>query len=195
MKRTWTLAFLTLALAALLVMTSCESKPKEIKYEPIELDFDIIATDISTAISDYYYSKDISGSFDANDIFSSDLVTYLEDKVETNQYADEKKENYNIEVNLIDHATEADSNIIFFQFQAVESFNYVGRDFDSGTSDVVNVKYDIKKQKIVDVYIPFDYYDEHVRGEQNTTSDNGEFELTPDIVSKQEELHQKLGME
>ena len=102
-------------------------------------------------------------------------------------------------MNLIDTVTEAGSDVIAFEFQALTTFNYVGRDFDTTVSDVVNVSYDTKKQKIVDVFIPLDYYDERVRnGPGDTASagsaDNGEFELTPEIISKQEELHYDIGL-
>ena len=51
-------------------------------------------------------------------------------------------------MNLIDYTASANSNIIIFEIQALATFNYVGRDFDTTVSDVVTVKYDIQKQKI-----------------------------------------------
>ena len=48
-------------------------------------------------------------------------------------------------MNLIDTVTEAGSDVIAFEFQALTTFNYVGRDFDTTVSDVVNVSYDTKK--------------------------------------------------
>ena len=50
-------------------------------------------------------------------------------------------------MNLIDYTASANSNIIIFEIQALATFNYVGRDFDTTVSDVVTVKYDIQKQK------------------------------------------------
>ena len=161
------------------------------------------ASEVSEALHDYYYAKDVSGRFEAKPYFEDDIASYLADKVKTEQHLikthDTDKENYSIDVNLIDTVTEAGSDVIAFEFQAFTTFNYVGRDFDTTVSDVVNVSYDTKKQKIVDVFIPLDYYDERVRnGPGDTASagsaDNGEFELTPEIISKQEELHYDIGL-
>ena len=168
--------------------------------------FDIVVSNILTTISSYYYAKDVSGSFDANATLETDLAMYLADKVSTQHHIDNlynlSKENFNIDVNLIDYTASANSNIIIFEIQALATFNYVGRDFDTTVSDVVTVKYDIQKQKIVDIYIPLDYYDEFVRPEHstqnsllaNTQIDNSEFKLTSSIISKQEELHYDIGL-
>ena len=122
--------------------------------------FDIVVSNILTTISSYYYAKDVSGSFDANATLETDLAMYLADKVSTQHHIDNlynlSKENFNIDVNLIDYTASANSNIIIFEIQALATFNYVGRDFDTTVSDVVTVKYDIQKQRIVDIYIPLD---------------------------------------
>lgn len=160
-------------------------------------------SNISEALHDYYYAKDISGEFEAAPYFENDIASYLADKVKTEQHLikihDTDKENYNIDVNLIDAFTETGSDIIAFEFQALTTFNYIGRDFDTTISDVVNVNYDAKRHKIVDVFIPLDYYDERVRNEAGNTAssgsgNNGEFELTSEIISKQEELHYDIGL-
>ena len=150
----------------------------------------------------YYYWM-MTLAYGAVPYFEDDIASYLADKVKTEQHLikthDTDKENYSIDMNLIDTVTEAGSDVIAFEFQALTTFNYVGRDFDTTVSDVVNVSYDTKKQKIVDVFIPLDYYDERVRNESGDTAsagsvDNGEFELTPEIISKQEELHYDIGL-
>lgn len=166
-------------------------------------EIDSAVSDISEALHDYYYAKDISGEFEADPYFENDIASYLADKVKTEQHLikihDTDKENYNIDVNLIDAVTETGSDIIAFEFQAFTTFNYVGRDFDTTISDVVNVSYDAKRHKIVDVFIPLDYYDEHVRNGAGDTASSGsgnndEFKLTSKIISKQEELHYDIGL-
>lgn len=165
---------------------------------------DIIVSDISNAVSGYYYSKDISGTFNTDTSFATDIASYLADKVKIQQYVtdlyDTDKENYNIDVTLIDYTIDESSDIAFFEFQVLTTFNYIGCDFDTTVSDVVEVKFDLVKDQIIDVYTPMDYYDEFVRPEQNPTSrsndntktNNSGFDLTPSIIEKQEQLNQSI---
>lgn len=160
-----------------------------------------IIAEISNVIYEYYYDKDTSGSFGTSNFLERDIGLYLVDKVETQQHVNKTKnltkENYNLEVNLIDSAQSEDSDFIDFEIQALAVYNYVGSDFDTTVSDTVYVKYDVKKQKVVNVFVLLDYYDEFVRADESKGigfNNAGEFELTPDIVAKQKELHRSIGM-
>jgi len=143
----------------------------ESEHEPSDvddIDIDIIVSDISKAVSDYYYCKDIYGSFDADTFFESDIAAYLTDKVKSqHEHVFWDKENYKVEMNLIDYTTDVNSNIISFKFQVITTFNYVEDDFETTISDVVEVKYNTEKNKIVDMY---DSYDKFVRTDRNTAS-------------------------
>lgn len=172
--------------------------------DAVTVDINEIVSNISYAITGYYYSKDVSGSFDTDTLFEVDIASYLTDKVETQQHVSDlyctNKENYSTQVTLIDYTIDVNLNVAFFEYQVLTTFNYIGCDFDTSVSDVVKVKYDIKNNKIIDMYTPLDYYDEYVRTDLNATNrlsdnienDNIEFELTSSIVSKQEELHHNI---
>lgn len=165
---------------------------------------DTLASDISTTVSNYYYSKDISGTFNEDPSFTTDIASYLANKVETQQHVtdlyDTNKENYDIDVTLINHIIDANSNIASFEFQVLTTFNYIGCDFDTTVSEVVEVKFDLTTNKIIDLYTPMDYYDEFVRSEDNSISKssnggketNPEFDLTPSVIEKQEQLNQNI---
>ncbi len=212
-KKIWALLLVICMILCIFTFAGSTEKPSNItknaseSSDPINTNFDLIVSDILTTISDYYYAKDVSGSFVANAFLGTDLALYLADKVNTQHHINNlhnlSKENYNIDVNLINYTANTNSNIIVFEIQALTTFNYVGHDFDTTTvSDVVDVKYDTQKQKIVDMYILLDYYDEFVRPEQGKSNrsfadakiDNSEFELTSSIISKQEELHDDIGL-
>lgn len=114
---------------------------------------DDVAADISAVISDYYHAKDISGSFEAAPLLEEDIALRLGDAAEAKPFI-EAKENYTIEVRLIDCKVGDDSDIIHYEFQVLTVFNYVGCDFDTTISDVIEVDYDAERNKIVDMYDP-----------------------------------------
>ena len=116
-------------------------------------DADDVAADILAVISDYYHAKDISGSFEDALLLEEDIASRLGDAIEAKPFI-EAKENYTIEVRLIDCDARDDSDIIHYEFQVLTVFNYVGRDFDTTISDVIEVDYDAEKNKIVDMYDP-----------------------------------------
>lgn len=172
--------------------------------DSVVINTDTLVADISSTVSNYYYSKDISGIFNEDSSFTTDIASYLANKVETQQHVtdlyDTNKENYDIDVTLINHTIDENSNIAYFEFQVLTSFNYIGCDFDTTVSEVVEVKFDLTKNKIIDLYTPMDYYDEFVRTEENSISmfsnggkeTNPEFQLTPSLIEKQEQLNQNM---
>lgn len=116
-----------------------------------------VVSDISKALEEFYYSKDVSGKMneDALEIFETDIASYMIDKVDIQQHLTElhytQKENYTTEVVLMERTDDADSNISTLQFQVISTFNYVGCDFDTTSSEIVEVRYDNEKNKVVDL--------------------------------------------
>ena len=117
-------------------------------------DTDSVVTDISKALTDYYYSRDISGEF-SDGIFDAETASYLSETVAARQNLTRlnhtDKENYKTQVTLKEYAGTDDSAVTAFQFQAVSTYNYVGCDFDTTVSEIVKVQYDSSKGKITDV--------------------------------------------
>lgn len=115
-------------------------------------------TDISKALTDYYYSRDISGEFSADGIFDAETASYLSETVAARQDLTKvnhtDKENYKTQVTLKEYAGADDSAVTDFQFQVISTYNYVGCDFDTTVSEIVKVQYDSSKGKITDVSFP-----------------------------------------
>lgn len=163
----------------------------------INLDTDIstIASSISSVIADYYYSKDVSGVFVADTSFEEDIAAYLDNKVDVQQYVTDlystNKENYSVDVSLKGYTEDTDNSIIFFEFKVLTTFNYIGCDFDTSVCEVVEIQYNYKNDKIVDMYTPMNYYDEYVRAGESTatrSANAAEFELSSTIVEKQAKI-------
>lgn len=158
-------------------------------------DISNIASKISSVIADYYYSKDVSGVFVADNSFEEDIAAYLDNKVDVQQYVTDlyrtNKENYSVNVSLKGYTKYADNNIISFEFKVLTAFNYIGCDFDTSVCEVVEIQYNSCDDKIVDMYTPMNYYDEYVReGESTATrfAKAAEFELSSTIVEKQTKI-------
>lgn len=168
------------------------SKDKIVSPEKITLD-------ISDAIAAYYYSKDVSGVFLEEGTFAADIASYLSDKMDVQQYVtqlyDTDKENYSAEVDLVEYNISTNANIISMKYQVVTTYNYVGCDFETTSSEIVEIQYDLDEGCVVDMHVPMDYYDEFVRAEQaadSRTSINAEFSLTPEVVAKQDEIKELI---
>jgi len=118
-----------------------------------EIDIETIVSDISDAIAEYYYSKDISGTFVADSIFKSKIAVCLSDKIDTQQHVNKLyntyKENYNVDVSLKTYAETPEPNILSFEFQVVRTFNYVDCSFDSSSSELAKVLYDCTTNEII----------------------------------------------
>ena len=109
-------------------------------------------------MTDYYYSRDISGEFSADGIFEAETASYLSETVAARQNLTKvnhtDKENYKTQVTLKEYASADDSAVTDFQFQVISTYNYVGCDFDTTVSEIVKVQYDSSKGKITDVSFP-----------------------------------------
>ena len=153
-----------------------------------------IIQDITTAVSQFYYCKDIYRSSLASDIFSSNIASYLSGKIEAQRHVTDlyntNKENYLVDVKLLSKESTVQKNVVSYNFQVITTYNYVGRDFDTTSSEVVEILYDCNLRKIVDFYTPMNYYDEYVRPEKSSlskvnSSTQNKFELTSSITDKQ----------
>ena len=152
---------------------------------------------IISAVTQFYYEKDVSGNRSTNSIYTSDVATYLAGKIEAQQRVtalyNTSKENYNVEATLINKTATASKNISSYSFQVVTTYNYVGRDFETTSSEMVEILYDGNSQKIIDFYTPMNYYDEYVRPEQSTLnrsndSSQSAFRLTTETSNKQKNI-------
>ncbi len=164
-----------------------------------EIDIETIVSDISDAIAEYYYSKDISGIFVADNIFKPEIASYLSDKIDTQQYVTKlyntDKENYNVDVSLKTYTEMSEPDILSFEFQVVTTYNYVGCSFETSSSELVKVLYDCTTNEIIDLYTPMNYYDEFVRGDQSVTGISSAvegFDLTSSVIAKQNEIIEQI---
>lgn len=129
---------------------------------------DEIEQNITDFIVDFYESKDLNNSTHTNAKISDDISVYLENKTEVQQYVTELyntfKENYKVETILLN--TETENNNMLFTFQVITTYNYVGADFETTTSEELYVRYNCDNNMIVDFYAPQNYYDISMRGEE-----------------------------
>ncbi len=170
------------------------SEPGSADYQ--EADIDVIASEITEAVADYYYSKDVFGEFDAAEIYSDDVAAYLADKVKSQQLVTDingtDKENYDVDVTLAASDVNMDSGVASFEFQVLSRYNYARADCETSSGEVVKVKFDLQRNEIIDVYTPLNYYDEFIRAGMNSGDTDSEFRLTPSIKARQEELARRI---
>ncbi len=198
----------TIAIILSIIMIACLTVPAMAADEDIlndssvvssEIDIETIISGISDAITEYYYSKDISGTFVADSPFKSEIAVYLSDKIDTQQYVTKlyniDKENYNVDVSLKTYTEMSEPNILSFEFQVVTTYNYVGCSFETSSSELVKVLYDCTTDEIIDLYTPMNYYDEFVRGDQSVTGISSAvegFDLTSSVIAKQDEIIKQI---
>ena len=150
------------------------------------------ADSIASIVSAFYENKDMYESNEFDVYLTEDLAEYVKNKVDTQWYVmdlyDTQKENYSVEIILLEQNANISRNIVTFKFQVVSRFNYVGCDFDTTVSDEVNVSYDVSERKITDIYAPYNYYDVAMRGEGVSFSGNNFFHMTDNFAEKQESI-------
>lgn len=118
-------------------------------------------------IESHYKNRDLGIDFDQNKAVIPELASFLDAKADVKQYSiklnDNYITNYNITVNLMENKTIQDK--IYLKFQVATSFNYIDLpNVDSGEGTIVEVLIDSKINKIVDMYDPYNYFDNSVRG-------------------------------
>ncbi|WP_427181598.1 amidase domain-containing protein [Paenibacillus sp. TC-CSREp1] len=128
-----------------------------------------------------------------------DLSSYLERKISTKQFvvgaAKAQKENYVLKYNLL--SSEVTDEGILLTISTEASFNYVGVKEQSGFGEVSKMLFKNTGSGLIlsDWYMPYDYYDEYVRGEQNQLNTLTDIDAKPNnslIAAKQEELNDKI---
>ncbi|MBQ3604281.1 MAG: amidase domain-containing protein [Clostridia bacterium] len=154
---------------------------------------DEIITDVTSVIESFYFNKDVCGKAIDDVYLESNIASFLSDKIETHQYVtdiyDTNKENYEVDVILLNETLH--SNILNLEFQVITTYNYVGVDFDTTVSETVFIEYDYSSNKILDFYVPLNYYDSFVRSNETTslnTADNNGFFINSNIAEKQKNI-------
>lgn len=157
-----------------------------------------IVENISEIIADFYYNKDVKGETDLDSVFGNDIAVYLTDKINAQQFVtelyDTQKENYDVDVILKSKTDLDDENLVLYQFQVIATYNYEDCDFETTSSDLVQIIYDCDNNEIIDFYTPNDYYDEYIRGDDDIddVSNTETFQLTSKISRKQKNIIEEI---
>lgn len=119
------------------------------------------------AIELFFKNRDLGDNFDLNEFTSPELAAFLDEKADVRQYSRELNENhvfnYNVNVNLLENKFIQDK--VYLKFQVATSFNYIDLpDIDSGEGTIVEVLIDGESNKVIDMYEPYDYFDNSIRG-------------------------------
>lgn len=164
----------------------------------------IMLEKVTNTIKDIYWQKDMGRKSDklgeiSNKTLSEDIEKYLINKISTQNYVTRlygsEKENYNINVELIDKSEITSKGSVCLEFQVITSFNYIDCDFNSSVSELVKIVYDLNQKKIVDFYTPNNYYDIAVRTTSDDTEyiqENMEFSMTQQVSKKQDSIIQDI---
>lgn len=160
-----------------------------------------LAQDILTS---YYLNINLGtenvagGSNIDTNLLKPELLNYLEQKIKTKQFvttaAEAEKENYTLNHTL--ESSEVTKEGIYLVISTVAKFNYVGSESDSGFGRVSNMFFEKTSTgfTLTDWYMPYDYYDEFVRGQMDNSSQlfsNSKLDDT-NISRRQAELHDKI---
>lgn len=183
---------ISIVLSICAVLALCVPYSNFVSALSLKAENEIIA-EISKAIGDFYYQKDVSGKTRSNGMTSSDVEAFLFDKIETHQYVinlyGTQKENYKANVELLNKST--DSGIMQLEYKVDTTYNYVGCETESLLRTTVFIKYDIASEKIIDWFDPFDYYDAFVRNAENEQSfreNNNAFRANAEIKNNQNSI-------
>ena len=143
-----------------------------------------LAQDILT---NYYQVTDIGTeefagkSFDTS-LLDSELSKYVEQKIKTKQYVtkagDAEKENYTLKFTVL--SSEVTKEGVFLSISTEAAFNYVGLKVESGFGEISNMFFKDTGEgfTLTDWYMPYQYYDEFVRGVVDNSS-----QLFPNSIS------------
>lgn len=132
-------------------------------------------------------------------LLDSNLSDYLEKKIQTKQYvvkaANAQKENYILKFSLLSSDVTKEGVLLTISTEA--SFNYVGMNVQSGFGEVSNILFDYTGTGFTmsDWYMPYDYYDEYVRGQVDSLTNNFDIKSKLDssnIGKRQAEIHGKI---
>lgn len=167
-----------------------------------------LAQDILTK---YYQVTDIgteefAGKLFDTSLLDSELSKYVDQKIKTQQFVtkagDAEKENYTLKFTVL--SSEVTEEGVFLSISTEAAFNYVGLKVGSGFGEISNMFFKDTGEgfTLIDWYMPYQYYDEYVRGVvdnssqlfPNSSSAYSNFSTLADsnISSLQDELHDKV---
>lgn len=121
------------------------------------------------AISSYLKNQDLNETNDLSRYFDHSIKAYLDAKLGVFNYNNIinniQKTNYDIEIILLDEIEEGEKTLL--KFQVISSWNYKDDTDESSQSREIHILFDenLHSGKILDIYSPFDYFDEVERGE------------------------------
>ena len=121
------------------------------------------------AIASYLKNQDLNEKNDLSKYFHNISKAYLDSKVRIFNYNSTvnhiHKTNYDMEFILLDEIIVQEKTLL--KFQVISTWNYLGDSDESGQSREIHILFDedIDPDKIVDIYSPFDFFDEVERGE------------------------------
>lgn len=112
-------------------------------------------------------SNDLFTEYEISKYLDADVQKYVEGMIEVSRHVSALcngfKENYRINVTL--NKQQALENLIYLQYKIKVDFNYCDLpDISSGYGKVVDILWDTGRDKVVDLYCPYIYYDEFIRG-------------------------------
>lgn len=181
--------------------TENDSKLEATLSSPVVETTFTLAKDILT---DYYKNTDIGTEeltgksiIDTN-LFDSKLSNYVEQKIKTKQYvtkaANAEKENYKLNFTIL--SSEVTKEGVFLSISTEATFNYVGLKSESGFGEISNMFFKNTSTgfTMADWYMPYDYYDEFVRGVVDNSSQffYNTTLVDSNISQRQVEIHDRI---
>ncbi|WP_150269037.1 amidase domain-containing protein [Paenibacillus tepidiphilus] len=156
-------------------------------------------------LRNYYENIELGTALSAKRSFvdtkslDASLSNYLQNKITTKQFvvdaANAQKENYTLKFNLL--SSEVTKEGILLTISTEASFNYVGLDVQSGFGEVSNILFKNTDAGLIvtDLQMPYDYYDEYVRGQEDHSRDLASIyskSNNASITERQAELHSRI---
>lgn len=125
---------------------------------------------IAEVVTKFYQNKDNNGDYDLSKYFSTDILTYLTDKINTARYVDElygfERYDYSVKVRLVECEIKGSIMNVGFAVETVCNYSKT-KDNPSTIGEYVIIIYDLENNVIIDFYTPYNYYDEAIRPESN----------------------------
>lgn len=156
--------------------------------------YDNTSKKIESTLINFYRNKDLGEKNDLSPYVTTDVLQFLNNKIETYNYVDKlygfNIENYELSVNLIEKDVNKTKQLL--KYNIVASYNYTNSpDIDSRVSELVYIVYDTVANKIVDFYTPGNYYDDAVINSDETNLEKSvitEFKVTETIKTNHSSL-------
>ncbi len=155
-------------------------------------------------LTKYYYTINLGtagkeeSSFLDSPIFDTELTKYMKQKVNTEQYVitavNGEKENYILNFTILN--SKVTDEKVFLSVTSEATYNYEGLIIESGFGEVSNMIFEKTDfgYVLIDWHMPYEYYDEYVRGYLEKDTQLNAFSTTKhmEYASIQNELHEKI---